>query len=91
MGPYDTEGQAAAEPMPTAVAELHATGRATTHTTYMAKLEALHAACTAAGVQLGAYDHHILEWLAGWEPTTVQVFVGIISRASQGGAADPGS
>jgi hypothetical protein len=27
----------------------------------------------------------ILAWLAGWEPETVQVVVGLIGRAAQGG------
>lgn len=91
MGPYDTEAQAAAEPMPRKVAALHATGKATAHTTYMEKLEALHEACTAAGVDIGGFDHRTLEWLAGWEPTTVQAIVGIISRAGQGRPVNPGS
>jgi hypothetical protein len=27
-------------------------------------------ALAAAGVELGAYDHQIVQWLAGWEPQT---------------------
>jgi hypothetical protein len=38
-------------------------------------------------VRLGAYDRRILAWLAGWEPDTVQVVVGPIGRAAQGGPA----
>lgn len=37
--------------------------------------------CKAAGIHLGAYDHRILRWLAGWEPETVQVVIGLIERA----------
>jgi hypothetical protein len=44
-------------------------------------------ACTAAGVQLGAYDHRILVWLAGWEPATCAVIAGLITRARALGPA----
>ena len=40
-------------------------------------------ACTAAGVQIGAYDVRILEWLAQWEPATCAVIAGLITRASR--------
>jgi hypothetical protein len=40
----------------------------------------LHEACTAAGVELGAYDHSILLWLAGWELATCAVVAGLITR-----------
>ena len=42
-------------------------------------------AVAAAGVQVGAYDIRILEWLAGWEPATCAVVAGLIARASQRG------
>lgn len=42
----------------------------------------LEDACRAAGVQLGAYDHRILLWLVGWEPSTCAVIAGLISRAA---------
>lgn len=85
MGPYDTEQQAAAEPMPRKIAALHNAGNPGPRVTYMAKLEALHAACADAQVDLGRYDWQIVEWLAEWEPTTVQAIIGIISRANRGG------
>ena len=44
-------------------------------------------ACTAAGVRLGAYDHRILVWLAGWEPATCAVIAGLITRAHQASEA----
>jgi hypothetical protein len=44
----------------------------------------LEDACTAAGVQLGAYDHRILLWLAGWEPSTCAVIAGLVRRAAAG-------
>jgi hypothetical protein len=43
----------------------------------------LEDACRAAGVELGAYDHAILLWLAGWEPSTVAVVAGLIARAGK--------
>jgi hypothetical protein len=42
-------------------------------------------ALSDAGVELGAYDHAIVQWLAGWEPSTVAVIAGIIRRAYQAG------
>jgi hypothetical protein len=38
-------------------------------------------ALAAAGVELGAYDHRIVQWLAGYEPSTCAVIAGLISRA----------
>jgi hypothetical protein len=34
-----------------------------------------------AGVQLGAYDDRIVEWLAGWDSSTVVTIVSLIHRA----------
>jgi hypothetical protein len=48
---------------------------------------ALLDACKAAGIHVGAYDHKILRWLSGWEPETVAVFVGLITRANADGEA----
>jgi hypothetical protein len=42
----------------------------------------LENACRTAGVELGAYDHAILVWLSGWEPSTVAVITGLITRAA---------
>lgn len=38
---------------------------------------------TAAGVEVGSYDQRILDWLAGWEPQTVEVIAALIERAAQ--------
>ena len=51
-------------------------------------------ACADAGVFLGAYDHRIIEWLAGWEDATVAVVAGLIARAHAAGqdtAGGPGT
>jgi hypothetical protein len=42
--------------------------------------------CRAAEIELGRFDHAILVWLAGWEPSTVAVVAGLIARARQPGA-----
>lgn len=92
-GPYRTEADAAAEPMPRAVAALHAAGLVESgdpqKLVFTAKLAALVDACEQANVRLGGYDMRVLGWLAGWEAATVQVFVGIILRAARtSGAAN---
>jgi hypothetical protein len=43
----------------------------------------LEDACRSAGVELGAQDHAVLLWLAGWEPSTVAVIAGLIRRAAR--------
>ena len=47
-------------------------------------------ACSAAGVEIGAYDDRILAWLAGWGPETCAVVAGLITRAHEAGAAARG-
>ena len=42
--------------------------------------------CGAAEIELGRFDHAILVWLAGWEPSTVAVVAGLIARARPPGA-----
>lgn len=51
----------------------------------------LEDACRTAGVQLGAYDHRILLWLAGWEPAVCAVIAGLITRAHAASEADDGA
>ncbi len=43
----------------------------------------LSEAVTAAGVELGPYDQRIVDWLARWEPQTVEVIAALIERAAQ--------
>jgi hypothetical protein len=82
-GPYETEAQARE-----AVRAIYEAAHATSRRGVMAEgnHKLLEDACRVAGVQLGAYDHRILTWLAGWEPQTCAVVAGLISRA----AAHPG-
>ena len=42
----------------------------------------LSEALGGAGVKLGAYDARIVNWLAGYEPTTCAVVAGLITRAA---------
>jgi hypothetical protein len=56
----------------------HGVGKMTLHNHRM-----LCEALTAARVELGAYDHRIMLWLAGWEPQTVAVVASWVQRASQ--------
>jgi hypothetical protein len=53
----------------------------------------LSRACEAAGVAMGRHDDRIVEWLSIWEPSTVVVIAGWVSRAFEAGrlAAAPGA
>lgn len=42
----------------------------------------LRATLAAAGVELGAYDERIVQWLAGWEWGTAAVIASWIGRAA---------
>jgi hypothetical protein len=53
-------------------------------------LRLLEDACRAAGAELGKWDHRIVVWLAGWEPSAVAVIAGLITRAHESGTAERG-
>ena len=81
IGPYQTAAEVRAVPLVRdTYAVAHAGGSMQTENE-----RRLLGACQDAGVALGAYDRRILSWLAGFEPETVQVLLGIIARAAQGG------
>ncbi|MFG3323963.1 hypothetical protein ACGF3J_38585 [Streptomyces sp. NPDC048171] len=44
---------------------------------------ALLAELEAAGVELGEYDRRIVDWLAGWEWSTVATIASWVKRAGQ--------
>jgi hypothetical protein len=90
FGPYDTEDQAAAEPLTAAWQSLPRSGNPGGDARDL-KLSHLREACADAGVELGRYDTRILAWLATYEPTTVQVVIGVISRAHAAGQDSLGS
>ncbi|BEL07857.1 hypothetical protein Q0Z83_060480 [Actinoplanes sichuanensis] len=85
FGPYDTETQAAAEPLATEVRAVPLSNKPGGVVAAL-QLSHLREACTDAGVELGRFDARILAWLATYEATTVQVVVGLISRAHAAGA-----
>lgn len=75
-GPYETSGAATAASSDVYAAAGIGPG-ALEETNHSRLLDT----CKAAGVYLGAYDHRIVRWLAGFEPETVVVIVGLITRA----------
>lgn len=40
-----------------------------------------------AGVELGAYDQTIIDWLAGWDAPTVVTVASLVRRARKAGGA----
>jgi hypothetical protein len=74
-GPYETERQAAA------VSLYEQQGRKQD----MRAMNLADLAAECSGIALGAYDRRIIEWLANYEPATVAVICGLISRARQAG------
>lgn len=40
------------------------------------------------GVELGAYDERIIEWLAGWDIPTIGTVVSLLHRARRAGRDD---
>lgn len=47
-----------------------------------AQAAVLRETLTAAGVDLGAYDERIMNWLAGWDWSTVAVIIAWVARAA---------
>lgn len=82
-GPYETESEASAR-VSDIYAAFHKRGVMKAKT-----LDRLLEVCERSGVQLGAYDRHVLTWLAAQKPEVAQVIVGVIRRA--GGAAHDGA
>jgi hypothetical protein len=75
-GPYDTERDAIRDSL------WYAQGREGD----IGVANRTHLMYALSGVALGAHDRRILDWLAGYEPSTVAVICGLISRArAQGG------
>jgi hypothetical protein len=50
----------------------------------------LRRVCEASGVAMGRYDDRILDWLSIWQPSTVVVVAGWITRAYESGRAAGG-
>lgn len=90
-GPYESERDTWGEPMPREVSRLHEQGRVRSgdpeRLEQRTMLRHLLAACQDAGVVLGAYDRQVLEGLCRWEPSKVQVVIGLVERAYEAGQA----
>jgi hypothetical protein len=81
-GPYETEAAARADVRHiTSQPPVAGAWQAGSHRLLCEALE-------AAGVGLGAHDHRIAGWLAGFEPSTVAVIAGWVTRASGRPALD---
>jgi hypothetical protein len=82
--PYESERQARAD-----VAGVYAQCDRSNRRGVMgeANFAYLRDGCERAGVSIGAFDARILAWLAGWEPETCAVLVGLITRAHAAGLA----
>jgi hypothetical protein len=80
-GPYEREADARrdAEAIYIAARRDHQRGAMT-----RANADVLRTALSRAGVEMGAYDNTIVFWVAGWEPSTVQVITSWIERANGG-------
>jgi len=83
MGPFETEMEALA-------ASLWAKAGPQAGNMRTANLADLAAEIGDARVAIGAHDAKIIEWLAGWEPSTVAVVAGLIHRAHESGRARSG-
>jgi hypothetical protein len=85
-GPFETSQQARDVPAVRAIYDaMHASHRRGVMGERGYQL--LSQACEAADVEVGAYDHHILVWLAGFKPETCAVVAGLITRAHEAGLA----
>jgi hypothetical protein len=78
-GPYETERQAMAASL------WERSGREGD----MDVANLTHLRAALAGIGLGAYDRRIIGWLANYEPSTVAVICGLISRARKAGPGNP--
>ena len=82
LGPFETEVQAREH---IKVRQIYEAFQATRRPGLMDERNhrLLCEALTAAGVDLGHYDHRVLLWMAGWEPEACLVVAGLITRAHQ--------
>jgi hypothetical protein len=79
IGPYETEREARSLPAVSTVRDLEPVSPQA-HRNHRLLCEE----SAAAGIELGAYDHRVLTWLAGWEPQTCAAIAGLIARAAAG-------
>ncbi len=89
-GPYESERDTWDEPMVREATRLREQAPVAGYPYRAAREEMLRhllGACQQCGVHLGAYDRQKLEWLCRWEPSTVQVVIGLVGRAYEAGRA----
>jgi hypothetical protein len=81
IGPFETDREAASC-RPSAPSM---TPRASTRREVMGERnhQLLEETFTASGVELGAYDHRILLWMASWEPEIYAVVAGWVAWANR--------
>jgi hypothetical protein len=88
-GPYETETEAFAAPMPRELRALHDAGQIRSgdpdHLARNTVLRHLEQACAGSGVDLGTFDRRTLVWLAGWDTSSAQVVIGLVRRAYEAG------
>jgi hypothetical protein len=53
-----------------------------------ARIRYVRGVLEVCGVELGAYDRRIAEWVAAWDIETVQTITGWVERAHAAGMAD---
>jgi hypothetical protein len=83
VGPFETRREASDHPAVRSVYDaMHKAPRRGVGAELCHRI--LDGACTAAGVEVGAYDHEMIGWLAQWEPETCMVVAGLIARAAAG-------
>jgi hypothetical protein len=81
-GPFETEADARNTPE---VQAIYAEWRADPgQRTDAAAARMITEAADAVGIELGGFDRRIIAWVAGFEPTTVAVFAGLITQAAAG-------
>jgi hypothetical protein len=78
-GPFHTDREALAASL------YHQQGRPSNTGVPITALNLADLAAALSGVELGTYDRQIVEWLAGWDPPTVAVVCGLITRARAAG------
>jgi hypothetical protein len=78
-GPFQDDREALAASL------YHQQGRPRNNEVPTTTLNLADPAAALSGVELGDWDRRIVEWLAGWEPSTVTVVCGLIRRARDAG------
>ena len=75
-GPFETEREAHAAALAVIPPD---PGWSILHTSQ--NMLVIRRACEAAGVELGAYDQRIIDWLSGFEDSVCAVVAGLVARA----------